>query len=335
MSSVSRRVLSTFALAETFAIPLTAFEAWKWLLRDNAVAMRAPEARVSLRDVVAELQALERVGALAQQDGYYTFPDRRELVEERLARLAIASTKLVRARRWAGWIARTPYIRGVFAYGSLATGNTREESDLDVFIVTEPGRIFTARFLVSLFTEMFGIRRTRIKVRDRICLNHYVTASSLAFPYRSVLSAWLWARIFPLAARDPSLALRFSAANVWVAEYFPNIQEMGRLDDGEADLVMASGEGIAPASPRSSLQEMARVPGDFIERFLRTLQVARIRRNPWTHKPGGRVVANDEMLIFHPELPEAARAQRLHARLRMLGLARSPGQDLAAHGPGP
>ncbi|MBI4133925.1 MAG: nucleotidyltransferase domain-containing protein [Candidatus Terrybacteria bacterium] len=330
MSSVARRMLSTFALAETFGMPLTAFEAWKWLFYDPDSSFLAPASRVPLRNVLGELAALERAGVLAQQDGYYTFSDRRELVEERLWHLAIAATKLARAQRWARWIARTPYVRGVFAYGSLATGNTREESDLDVFIVTEPGRIFTARFLASLLTEMFGIRRTRTKVRDRICLNHYVTASSLAFPYRSVLSAWLWARIFPLAARDPSLALRFVAANAWAAEYFPNIRETGRFDDGQADFVMTSEQEIAPVRPRFVPRGMMRTLGDLIERFLRTLQLVRIRRNPLTHKPGGRVVADDAMLIFHPELPEAARTRRFHARLGMLGLARLPGQGPGA-----
>ena len=132
MSSVARSILGTLALAETFGMPLTAFEAWKWLLRDPDSIFQVPNSHMSLRNVLVELTALERAGVLAQQDGYYTFPDSRELVEERLWRLAIASTKLVRAKRWASWIARTPYIHGVFAYGSLATGNTREESDLDV-----------------------------------------------------------------------------------------------------------------------------------------------------------------------------------------------------------
>lgn len=283
-------VLKTLAFAEAFGFAFTAFETWRWMLAEDENEC-AQAAGVSLLETLQALDALKKQGSLVEKYGYYTFSDQEELIEERLRRLTTAAWKLKRARRWARVLVRLPYVRAVYAYGSLATQHTKEKSDLDVLVVTKSGKIFTARAMVTLFTEALGIRRTNTKIQDQVCLNHYVVEDALAFPYPSAFTAWLWSRMFPLAVRDEGLAQAFMQANKWVGRYFPNLDRNWKLEIGNLD-------------EQQKTEEQNRFSRGVVERWARRYQLGRIARNPLTYKPGGRVVANDQMMIFHPKLPE-------------------------------
>lgn len=337
-------ILRTLAFADAAEMPLTAHETHKFLIGGNSkFEYRPPKADPSRQtrlarlpvpppvenpkffDVMRTLDELVQERLLMEQWGYYAFADRPNLIEERLQRLQINSEKVKRAKRWARWIVRLPYIRGIFAYGSLATGNTKEDSDLDILVVTAPGRIFTARFLVTWFTELFGVRRTRSEIRDRICLNHYVTENALALPesYRNLPTAWLWARMFPLATRRTRLGTQFSQQNAWVGEWFLNLREM-TLNFTQKD---AKSFGVVS---RKISRVFAMRPADVFEAVARNLQLRKISRNPLTRTTTGRIVANDSMLIFHPELPEERRTADFRHRLTRLGIEEPGLYELSA-----
>lgn len=62
--------------------------------------------------------------------------------------------------------------------------------------------------------------------------------------------------------------------------------------------------------------------GDFFERVLRNLQLARIRRNRTTKDSGaGHVVADDGMLAFHPHSPESRLIDEFRKRCHHLFVA--------------
>lgn len=320
-SNTKNILLKTLAFADAVDTPLTAYEVWVWLLEEASAEQRrtgrGTTQKTSLFEVMRVLVELVGEKILVEQDGYYAFADRGELVRDRLERLQINTEKLKRAGQWARWMVRLPYVRGVFAYGSLATGNTKEESDLDVLIVVAPGHIFTARFFMTWFTEMFGIRRAHALVKDRICLNHYVTEDALAVPeaYRNLPTAWLWARMFLLAGHDSLAAERFVVANAWIGEWLPNYHEMTQnLTQKDAKIVGAVSRKVSRGS--------AKRPGDLFEGIVRWLQLRKIARNPLTKISTGRIVANDNMLIFHPDLPEERRMRAYAERLVLLGIVK-------------
>jgi hypothetical protein len=148
---------------------------------------------------------------------------------------------------------------------------------------------------------MFGVRRSGSKVTNQVCLNHFVISSALTFPqeYRSPFSAWLWARMFPLAAPD-ELAKRFYSDNDWVEGYFPNL---GERQKAEGKRQKAKGK-----------ERKRTWVGDSIEAALGRYQLQRIAKHPLTHAGSGRVVANDRMMIFHPSLPEEEVMERFTER---------------------
>ncbi len=72
-----------------------------------------------------------------------------------------------------------PFISKVYVAGSLALGNVRENSDFDVVVVTESGRLYTCRFFCLLLFGIAGWRRTLQNARDGFCFNHFTTSLSI------------------------------------------------------------------------------------------------------------------------------------------------------------
>jgi predicted nucleotidyltransferase len=52
-----------------------------------------------------------------------------------------------------------PQIQMVALCNSRAMGEADENSDIDLFIITKKGNLWTARFLVTFVTSFLGVRR--------------------------------------------------------------------------------------------------------------------------------------------------------------------------------
>lgn len=62
---------------------------------------------------------------------------------------------LRRARRWGRAIGALPFVKSVVVINSVATGNVHSGSDIDLLVMTTPGRIFIARQLIEPTMKLF------------------------------------------------------------------------------------------------------------------------------------------------------------------------------------
>ena len=299
MDGQRKTVLRTLALADAFGWALTGFECWRFALDETG----GGSAALRLEEVQTVLDAATRDGVLDYRDGHYVLSGRQHLIPERLQATHLLYGKRRKAERWARRMIRLPYVLSVFAYGSLATGHVKEGSDLDVYVVMRTGRIFSGRVLVSLFLEVFGVRRTAHKVQDQVCLNHFAVRDAMGFQedFRNPFSAWLWARMYPLAGHEGVVG-QFYEANRWVHDFFPNL---GRTN-----------QDAAVKAPEHQGTKV----GNAIEKKLGEMQLKKIERNPLTRANTGRIVANEREMIFHPGLPEEKVLSAFSARKRELGI---------------
>jgi hypothetical protein len=67
--------------------------------------------------------------------------------------------------------------------------------------------------------------------------------------------------------------------------------------------------------------------GGAIERVLKVWMQGRINRNPVTRAQGGRIIADDRELEFHPHSFEAVALARYNATLARLGLGQYSERD--------
>ncbi|MDP3963122.1 MAG: hypothetical protein Q8Q39_01360 [bacterium] len=258
--------------------------------------------------IINALNVLADQGIIAEKNGYYFLKGRDAIYEIHIERLKIAEEKWHAVRNVVQWQAAVPFVRAIFVSGSVAMGNANASSDVDLFIITEHGRIWTARFLLIALTFSFGkLRSSRLggSTASKCCLNHFITTKSLGLRAQSLYNAATYARLIPVAGGE--WLTRFYEVNAWVGDHLP---WYARGNDGR-EHAASSNRKLMQSAWRGRMQKaleilLAGLIGNMVEAALRSIQKALIARNALTPASvtAGRVVASDEELAFHPESPE-------------------------------
>ncbi len=164
--SLKQAILATLHYFDLFDFPLTLSE-----LEEYLYGWSAP------KEVIAEsMRSLEGV---EYGDGFYFLAGRQELVEIRRHREKTAQKLWKKVQRYARLFVLCPFVRMVAVCNTLAYWNTKETSDIDLFVITAPGRMNTARFFMKFLTQIFGIRVHHEKIAGRFCLSFFVIETSM------------------------------------------------------------------------------------------------------------------------------------------------------------
>jgi predicted nucleotidyltransferase len=236
--------------------------------------------------------------------GYFFLQGKDHLVRERLNRHAIAQDKWKRARASLQFLAVLPFVRALAGSGSLAVDNTKESSDLDIFVIAKSGRVWTTRLLLLLMSTLLGRRRKYYdrSAPDMLCLNHYITDDSLVVSpeIQNVVMAMQYVSLVPLYG--DSLIREFLQRNaVWIDA---NVRIPVRPDvKHQYTTILGSGVEFVKRQVELLLLEPL---GDFAERMAEAIQRFVIER----HRSGtyrgrrarsGRIVLSYHELAFHPD----------------------------------
>ncbi len=311
MDNVQKSILSTIAYYDVLDMAPTSQEICSNLLNwptDN---------KPSIGVILNGLDTLKNEGVIGQKSGFNFLSGRESLSSERIDKLNFLDQKWKKAKLGFELLAAMPYVRMVFASGSFALGNTDKDSDIDVLIVLKKDRIWTGRFLITLFLHMLRLRRHGNKITDRICLNHFITDESMKIPFEGLYNAHVYANLVPILTIHGAKPEQFFKVNTWINKFI-NF-------DVKAENFISS----RTINPKKfflfigSIQEtlLNTLLGGFLEGALKNYQQKRIRSNPLTHEPKGHVVANDIMLAFHPDSPEEEIMQKYHLKLADLGIS--------------
>lgn len=303
-------ILQTLAYFDVFDYPLTAVEVHKFLWRQKA----------TLLEVLEILETMEAASQVGRRFGYACLPGREVLAETRWQRYLLAEPKYRRVLRAARWLRLLPDVHLIAVCNNLAYGNAKPESDLDLFIVSAPRRIWLTRLLVTGVVQLLGLRRHRDKIVDRCCLSFYVTADATDLcwfalaPHDPYLVYWL-ATLAIVYAR-PTAVEGFWRANGWVNEWLQNFQPR----------VMSARRTIRPRPWRLPLG------GVRLERLARRLQLDKMRRRRRQQPAGIGVVISDMVLKFHEEDRRESYRQQWQERLSLERSPANSGHKIFSHG---
>lgn len=130
-----------------------------------------------------------------------------------------------------------PQIQMIALCNSRAMGEADENSDIDLFIITKKGNLWTARFLVTAITSLLGIRRRNThglpkwtpeyirRTKNKFCLSFFISEAVMSLddirlqPNDPYLDRWIYTLI-PLVNKDATYE-HFMEANWVEPTYFP------------------------------------------------------------------------------------------------------------------
>ncbi len=320
---ISDSILATLAYYDGFDYPLTAFELYRYLINPLRLRPHIESLEpISLRDIKESLEILLRKENIVKELGFYSLKGRNGLAQQRIEREKISAQKWRLCLKRAYWLQAAPWVRGIFASGSLAMGTISSDSDFDMLVLVEPGRLYLARLFLSGIASLLGARRTRFETTapDKFCFNHYVTTNSLEIPHESLYNAQTYAHLVPIAI-NPTLAGEFFVANLWINKFVYNFtphQQAIRRTVRKSPILLTVAK---------FLERFLNTAGDTFERWARQYQQKRIAANPATHAPGGRVIYTNTELEFHPHSFERVILDRYNGLTRKFGLAMTPEPD--------
>lgn len=209
MSELCNSILKTLTFFNVQGLPLTLMEIKAYLLRGDF-------REVTLGQIKAALEG-ELLSRIKTDGVFYFLSESPHLPAQRRKRYRISLTRFRKARRILYPLRFFPFVRGVAISGSQAILNSREESDIDLFIIAAKNRIWLARMLVTLYLQLFGQRRYDQHTQNRFCLNHYIDENVDITRDRNVYTAMLYSSFLPVFGNR--FFTRFYKRNQWVKDF--------------------------------------------------------------------------------------------------------------------
>src|SRR4030042_1176079 len=272
LSDIEKSAIKTLAYYQVLGqYPLTALELYRYLHKESDEQI--------LLSFYNFLKLLEQSPAINKtvdrKNGFYFLKNNERFYHQRIFRQKVAIAKWKRTRRIALLLAACPFLRGLLVSGSLAFGNTKRQSDIDLLIITEKGRIWTGRTFLSLLLQIIGQRRHDQVIENKICLNHYIAQNSLAVSLQNISNAHLYSHLIPLINYQNFWL--FQEQNSWIARLlfsYPQSKQNCLRRINEESLIFK----LASLLGRGLEVFLCGFPGRLLERKLAAWQTKRIHQ---------------------------------------------------------
>lgn len=212
-------VLATLCYFDVFDFPLTSREIQRYI-----IGFQYTE-----EDITHVLETDPRVES---REGLYCLSGRTDIIARRLRYKPHTSLLWQKIYSFLSRIRWIPFIKMIGVCNNLAFDNADNKSDIDLFIVTDEKRLFTARFLVTAWMHLLGVRRHGTHIAGRFCLSFYVSTDHLNLediahkPDDLYLAYWI-KTLRPVFGE--TTYRHFLLANNWASTYFPLHPQVDRV----------------------------------------------------------------------------------------------------------
>lgn len=196
--------------------------------------------------------------------------------------------------RYLKFLRMIPFLRMVAVCNNLAFGKTDENSDIDLFVIAEKERLFTARILLTGLLHILGVRRHGNKIAERFCLSFFVDdnnldLSKIALENDIYLAFWIKSM---LPVIDDGVSEDFLKTNDWAKRFFE------KEDDFAIDGQMLM------SSRKSWLQNffswiLNGMFGCWFEKRMQNWQIKRAKFKARLAGNDASLIVDEHMLKFH------------------------------------
>lgn len=214
MDNIQNSIIQTVAYFDVFDYPLTLLELDKYIISEKPITM----------DNI--IIGLKNTPNIEQKNGFIFLKNREELITTRLNRYSIAENKFKKRLFVIRLLTYLPHIKMIAVCNSLATSNAKEESDIDLFIVTKKNKLWTTRLMAVALVSIFRLRPQTNKSKNTICLSFFTADDNLSLENLSCLPNDLhlkfWLSQFMPIYDEKNYFENFINANNWIKKTIPN-----------------------------------------------------------------------------------------------------------------
>jgi len=213
------QIIQVIVFFDLFDYPLTKEEIWQNI-----------DIKCDLKDI-ENILSLEKINKqLSHKDGFYFLCGREKIIQTRLARFNFAKRKIKRAKHIAKIFKFIPWIRMIAIGNMIGKNNLRDNSDIDLFIITDTKRIWLTRFFCVSIAQILGMRPYKNNTRDKICLSFFASMENLNLKNlmlknisKDIYFIYWLANLMPIYDANNTYT-KFIQANNWLKKYLPNWQ---------------------------------------------------------------------------------------------------------------
>jgi len=290
---IKESILKTLAWFELFEHPLTQKELFGFLWRSP---------KISYEDFVREIDNLVNKKVIGKEQDFYFLYNKNGLVEKRLEKEKFVDNKLSILKKAVKKMRYVPFLEAVFLCNNLSFKTAKENSDIDVFIIAKDGRIWIVRFFTTVILSLFGLRRTKKKIKDKICLSFYCSSKYLNLRTIQIndkpdvyLIYWL-SQLVPIYDVD-NVQEKIKKGNSWIKDYLNNVDNY-ELFDKFFNIQDDKFSRIFKSFFQNAWKGKY---GDLVEKQLCEMQKTKMKMNAYSKQAENdtEVIINDKMLKFH------------------------------------
>lgn len=218
--NLEKSILSTIVYFDIFNFPLTSFEIWKNLYSKD---------EYNLKDIVDCLNNSDFLKLkINHKDSFYFLKNRESIIEKRKSNYLHSYKKYKNGMKFIKFISNFHFIKAVFIANSMSIDNARNDSDIDLFVITRKNRIWLARMVLVLIAQILNLRPTEKSKKDKICLTIFLDEKNLNLKKvcaeNDIYYIYWINQVVPIF--DPSnIYSRFISENSWSREDIKNIFE--------------------------------------------------------------------------------------------------------------
>jgi len=202
---IKENILATLAYFDLFNYPLTSGEIYLFMKN-----------RYDQGEYNDAIKCLVGSRVVYQFDKFYSLKNDYALVVRRYNGNRKAAELIKIAHRISAWLIKFPYVRGIAISGSLSKNFADDQSDIDLFIITAPNRLWIARSLMHAFKKLTYL----VNKQDYFCMNYYIDEEQLEIAEKTIYTAIEVVTLIPL--QGDTQFEQFYTANAWTRDYLPN-----------------------------------------------------------------------------------------------------------------
>jgi len=203
---------------------------------------------------------------------------------------------------FAGLFYNLPFIRAIILNGSLAQGQAKKSSDIDLLIVTKSRRLYTSRFFLIVIGFLTGQKRSKAENKPhagKFCFNYFLTDKYLEIP------TGRGERIDSYCARNYSSSILIRGQEVVFNKFIKANRELFAKYNCSCREMATSRSNINSRNENNLFKKtfeflLGGKIGDWLEQILKHLQIKMIEKDPRTKRYPDLIVYNNLEARFHP-----------------------------------